>query len=147
MNVRIDRACGHDQPLPGDHFAAGAERNVDARLDVGIARLADRSDAPVLDADIRLDDTPVIENHGVGDDRVDHLCRDALSLAHAVADDLAAAELDLLTVDRVIALDFDPQLGVAQTHPITGGRAVHLRIGAPVDARHDSGPMILPWKP
>ena len=43
---------------------------VDAGLDVGVAGFADARDAPVLDADVGLDDAPVIENHGVGDDRV-----------------------------------------------------------------------------
>ena len=68
----------------------------------------------------------------------------ALALAHAVADHLAAAELDLLAVDRVIALDLDQQLGVAQAHAVAGGGTEHLRVGAPIDTRHDSGPMILP---
>ena len=71
----------------------------DAGLDVGIARLADAADAAVLDADVGLDDAPVVEDHRVGDDRVGHLGRDALALAHAVADDLAAAELHLFAVD------------------------------------------------
>ena len=79
----------------------------DARLDVGIAGLADAGDAAVLDADVGLDDAPVVEDHGVGDDRVDRRCRDALALAHAVADHLAAAEFHFLAVDRVIPLDLD----------------------------------------
>ena len=43
---------------------------VDAGLDVGIAGLADARDAPVLDADVGLDDAPVIEDERIGDDRV-----------------------------------------------------------------------------
>jgi hypothetical protein len=34
--------------------------------------------------------------------------------AHAVADHLAAAELHFLAVDRVVALDFDDELGVTE---------------------------------
>ena len=54
----------------------------------------------------------------------------ALALAHAVADDLAAAELHLLAVDGAVALDLDDQLGVGQAHAVAGGRAVHLGVGA-----------------
>ena len=60
--------------------------------------------------------------------------RDALALAHAVADRLAAAELHLLAVaagaQRVVVLDLDDQLGVGQADPVADGRAEHLGIGA-----------------
>jgi hypothetical protein len=59
----------------------------------------------VLDADIGLDDAPVIDDHGVGDDGIDHFGVDALRLPHAVADDLAAAEFHLFAVDREVAFD------------------------------------------
>src|SRR3979490_62507 len=45
-----------------------------------------------------------------------------LPLPHAVADHLAAAELDLLAVDRAVALDLDNELGIGQTQPIPGRR-------------------------
>src|SRR5207302_814653 len=38
--------------------------------------------------------------------------------------DLAAAELHFLTIDGVVLLDLDDQLGVGQTDAIAGGRAV-----------------------
>ena len=46
----------------------------------------------------------------------------ALALAHAVADHLAAAELDLFAVDGVVALDLDDELGVARRtrSPVVG---------------------------
>ena len=56
---------------------------------------------PSLQADIGLDDAPVVEDQRVGDDGVHGAAgaRD-LRLAHAVADHLAAAELHLLAVER-----------------------------------------------
>ena len=56
---------------------------------------------PSLNADVGFDDAPVIEDQRVGDDGVDRAfgARSACDLAHAVADDLAAAELHLLAID------------------------------------------------
>src|SRR4030067_836762 len=89
MDMRVDRAGGDNQPLAGDRFAAGADADIDARRHVGIAGLADAGDASVLDADIGLDDSPVVENQCIGDDGVDNLFRNPLALAHAIADHLA----------------------------------------------------------
>ncbi len=53
-----------------------------------------------------------------------------LALAHAVADHLAAAELDLLAVDRAVAFDLDDKLGVGEAQPVAGSGAEHRRISA-----------------
>ena len=71
MDVRVEAAGGEDLALAGDHLGAGADDDVDAGLDVGIAGLADGGDAAVLEADVGLDDAPVIEDQRVGDDGVD----------------------------------------------------------------------------
>src|ERR1700730_1495058 len=121
VNVRVDAAGGDDTALTGDDFCAGPDHDIDARLDVGIAGLADTGDAPVVDADIGFDDGPMVEDHGVGDDRIDGALGPALlALPHAVADHLAAAELDLLAVDRAVALDLDDELGIGKAQPVAG---------------------------
>ena len=51
---------------------------------------------------------------------------DALALAHAVADHLAAAELDFLAVDRQVALDLDDQIRIREPHAVADGRPEHL---------------------
>ena len=83
----------------------------------------------------RLDDAPVIDDQGVGDDQIERAVALAWrgALPHAIADDLAAAKLDFVTVDGEILLDFDDQLGVGQANPVAYGRAVHLGIDAPLD--------------
>ena len=86
---------------------------------------------PFAIADIGLDDAPVIDDQRVGDHRVDRafgLRR--LRLAHAVADDLAAAEFDLLAVGGEVALDLDDQVGIGEADAVAGGRAEHVGIGA-----------------
>ena len=60
--MRIDAAGSEDAPLAGDDLGAGPDDDVDARLDIGIAGLADAGDAAVLQADIGLDDAPMVED-------------------------------------------------------------------------------------
>ena len=67
----VDAAGGDDHAFAGDDLGAGADDDVDARLDVGIAGLADAGDAAVLDADVGLDDAPVVDDQRVGDHGVD----------------------------------------------------------------------------
>jgi hypothetical protein len=113
VDVRIDPAGRHDPVFAGDRFGAGPDHDVDPGLDVGVAGLADTADAAVADADIGLDDAPVVEDHGIGDYSVDGTVGTGrLPLPHAVADHLAAAELDLLPIDCVITLDLDNEVGI-----------------------------------
>ena len=133
-DVGVDGAGGDDQAFGGDDLGAGADDDVHARHHILVAGLADGHDALALQADIGLDDAPVVEDQGIGDDAVAGLvfvrAVDALALAHAVADGLAAAELDFLAVNREIAFDFDDQFSVSKAHPVAGGRAEHFGIGA-----------------
>ncbi len=133
MDMRIDPARRDDHAFARDDLGARPDDDGHARLDVRIARLADGGNAAVLQADVGLDDAPVVDDQRVGDDRVGAVLRFALALAHAVADDLAAAEFHLFAVDRVVALDLDDKVGVGQADAVAGGRAEHLRIGAAGD--------------
>ncbi len=148
VDMGVDAARGDDHPLARDHLGARTDDDRHARLDIGIAGLADAGDAAVLDADIGLDDAPMVDDQRIGDHGVDAVARQPLALPHAVADHLAAAELDLLAVDREILLDLDDQRGVGQPHAVADGRPEHLGISLPSDRqRHHSAPMILPLKP
>ena len=127
-------------PSPAMTSVPGPMTIVDAGLDVRVAGLADGGDAAVLEADVGLDDAgDGIDDQRVGDHRIDHLGRAALALAHAVADDLAAAEFHFLAVDREVLLDLDEQLGVGQAQAVADAtamrRAEHFGIGLPADFR------------
>ena len=129
MDVGVEAAGGEDLALARDHFGAGPDDDGDAGLDVRIAGLADGRDEPVLQADVGLDDPPVVEDDGVGDDGVDGAARvGRLRLPHAVADHLAAAELHLLAVSGEILLDLDDELGVGEADAVAGRRAEHLGV-------------------
>jgi hypothetical protein len=141
VDVAVDPAGGEDAALAGDDLRAGADDDVDAGLDVGVAGLADGVDAAVAQGHVGLDDAPVVQDQRVGDDGVDGALRARdLGLAHAVADHLAAAELDLLAVDRAVLLDLDDQVGVGEAHAVADGGAVHGGVGRARHAeRHCSG--------
>src|ERR1700680_2643888 len=130
MNVAIEAAGGEDLSLAGDRLGARAEYDVDVRLDVGIARLADGGDAPVLKANVGFHNAPMVKNHDIGDDRVDGpLGAGDLALAHAIANSFAAAELHLLAVGGEILLHLDEQLSVGEPHLVASGGAKHVGIG------------------
>ena len=148
VDVRVEPAGGDDHALARDDLGGRADDDVHPRLDVGVAGFADAADAPVLDADVGLDDAPVVDDQRVGDHRVGDLGSPPLALAHAVADHLAAAELHLLAVDRAVLLHLDPQVGVGQAHLVARGRAEHLGVGRTRDLQaHQSFPITLPRKP
>src|SRR5580704_10787373 len=152
VDVRVDAAGGDDAALSGDRFGPRPDYDVDAGLDVGVAGFADPADAAVADADIGFDDAPIVEDHGIGDDRVDGAVgAGRLPLPHAVADDLAPAEFDLLAIDRAVALDLDKEFGVGESQPIAGCRPEHRGIGFARDGRrhraYPSLPLILALKP
>ena len=132
VDVAVDRPGGTDHPFAGECFGAGADyqRGVDAILQARIASLADTADHAVAHADVRLEDAARVDDQGVGNDQVGGTggARGARILAHAVADHLAAAELDLVARNRQIALHLQYQLGVGQPHPIAGGGAEHAGV-------------------
>ena len=130
VDVRVDAARGDDHAFAGDDLGAGADHDVDAGLHVRVACLAELRDPAVLDRDVALDDAPPVDHERVGDHRVRHVLRQALALSHAVAYDLAAAELDLFAVRREITLDLDDEIGVGEAHAIaraSGRTSPHRR--------------------
>ncbi len=142
VDVRVDATRGEDRTFARDDLGARADHDVHARLHVRIAGLADARDEPVLERDIGLHDAPVIDDERVRDDGIGDFGGQALALAHAVADRLAAAELHLLAIaaglQREVLLDLDDEARIGQPHAVTGGRAEHLGIGAALEGGHDA---------
>ena len=133
VNVGVDAARSDDHAFAGDDLRARTDHDVHARLDVRIAGLAQPRDPAVLDRKIALDDAPPVDHQRIGDHGVGCVLRHPLALAHAVANDLASTELDLLPVDGEIAFDFDHEIGIGQANPIAHRGAEHFGIGAASD--------------
>ena len=134
VDVRVDAAGRADPALAGDDLGARPDHQprIDAALGQRVAGLADGHDPALPDADVALDDPPVVDDHRVGDDQVavrraHRLVERALVLP--VPDRLAAAEDRLLAVVGVVVLDLDDQLGVGQPDAVAVRRAVLLGVG------------------
>ena len=71
MDVRIDAAGGDDLALARDRLPSRSDDDGDIRLTSGLPALPMAAMSPSLIADVGLDDSPVIEDQRVGDDRID----------------------------------------------------------------------------
>src|SRR5260370_37617336 len=88
--------------------------------------------------------SPVIENEGVGDDRINGaLAAGTWGLTHAIADDFPASELHLLAICREVLLHLDDEVGIREAHLVADRRAKHLRI---VGTTHSVGHSRLPQR-
>src|SRR5512132_787676 len=131
--MHIDAAGSDNLAFASDHFGSGSYNYGDVRLHVGITSFPYCTNMAVLDGDICLHDSPVIENQGVRDDRIHcALAARTLRLTHAVANDLSSSELHLLTVGRVVLLYLDDDVGIREAHFVADGWAKHLRIRSSV---------------
>ncbi len=96
--------------------------------------MADADDEAVFDADVGLDDAEAgVEDEGVGDDEVERLgVGGGGRLAHAVAENLSAAELDLVAVTAAlgdeVALDLDEEFGVGEADLVADGGTEHFGV-------------------
>ncbi len=127
--MRVDGARGDDPSLARDDIGRGADDHVDAVADIGVAGMPDSDDATVPDADIGADDAPPVEDDRVRDDGVEGAVRSGRRrLRHGLADRLAPAEDRLFAADGEVALDLDPQIGVAEPHLVSDGRPVDGRV-------------------
>src|SRR3990167_11429224 len=142
----VDAAGGEDHAFAGDHFGGTADGDGAGRVAVRVPRFAARGDASAFQADVGFNNAPGVDDQRVGDYRVDHVGGAQLTLAHAVADDLAAAELHLVAVGGEVLFDLDPQVGIGQTHLVADGGAEHVGVGLAGNL-HQSAPMMRPAKP
>lgn len=143
VDVRVDGTGREDASVAGDDLGLGADHQVgvDAVHGVGVAGLADAGDPAVADADVGLDDAPVVDDHGTGDHGVGGALRaGGTGLSHGLADDLAAAEHGLVTGESwtagTVLLDLDQQIGVGEPDAVTGGRPEQVRVRGTRDLRH-----------
>ena len=132
MNVGIDSTGGDNLPFAGDHFRSCSyhESCRYSSHDVRISRFTYPSDAPAANADVRFNDSPMVDDDGVCDDEVQGaLCGSSCcGLAHSVAKYFSAAEFGFIAGSGKIALDFHKQIGISQPYTITRRRAVELSV-------------------
>ena len=132
VHVPVDPARGQDPPLAGDDLGRRpdlADRGARRPSRRGCRPCPAPTMRPVADADVALDDAPVIEHDDVRDHGVRRaLRRRAGALQHRLADRLAAAEDGLVAADAAVLLDLEPEIGVGQSQPVADRRPVERAV-------------------
>src|SRR5262245_17885793 len=138
--MRVDAAGSDNAPFACDHLGSGSDNYFDVRLHIGIASLAYCSNTPILNGNIGLRNSPVVENQRVGDDGIDRApAAGTLRLPHAVADDFPASKLHLLAISREVVLHLDDEVRIGEAHLVPDRRAKHLRIGSTAHSAGHAG--------
>src|SRR5262245_48203515 len=108
MDMCVDATGRDNGTFTSDHLGSWTDNNADVRLDVRIAGFTYGSNTSVFDADIGLQNSRVIKNQRIGDDRINRaLTTRTLGLTHAIANNFPATELHLLAIDREILFHFE----------------------------------------
>ena len=134
MNMGINAAGGQNFALAGQNLRSGANDQFgrDTLHQEGIAGLADAANPAVFHSNVGFYNAPVVNHGRIGNHQVRRALGRGLDgrLPHAVANDLAAAELHLISQMGMILLDFNYQIGVGQPDPVANGRPEHGGIPA-----------------
>ena len=146
MDVRVNSAGRHDFSFAGDHLGSRADDHSGsyAAHDIRIAGLADSRDAPVADSDVGLVNSAVVHDHRIGDDQIENAVRGSggRGLAHAIADDFAAAEFRFLAGSREVLFNFDEQFRIGQANAVARSGTVQVRILPPWNFQaHERDPL------
>ena len=97
--MAVVAACGDDHALTGQRLGARANDDVYTGLDIGVASLADGANTAILNANIGLDDAPMVYDQRIGNHQIDStLSAAALALTHAIAYGFATAKFDFFSI-------------------------------------------------
>src|SRR5215471_12164021 len=133
MDVCVDAAGSNNLSFARDCLGSWSNNDVNVWLHIRVTCFPDGCDQTIPDGDIGFHNSPVVQNQGVGDDRIDGaLATRALRLAHAITNDLSPSELHLFTVNGEILLHLDHEVSVRKTKLVANGWTKHLRIGSTI---------------
>lgn len=139
MNMTIHTTISHDVLFSRNDICVRTNNHVGINTlhDIRITCLANTYNDSVLDTNVGLEDTSVVNNQGVCQNQVQAINVGAAgSLTHAVANTLTTSERTLVAVVREVLLDLDPEIGCAQADEITSGRAKHGDVSLALDGEH-----------
>lgn len=143
VDVRVDRSGREQLPVARDDLGLRTDHQVgvDTVHGVRVPGLADADDPAVPDADVGLDDAPVVDDDGPGDDGVGRaLGAGGAGLAHRLPDHLATAEHRLVArvsgAARAVLLDLDEQVGVGEPDAVAGGGSEQVGVHGSLEVRH-----------
>src|SRR4029077_16893356 len=117
VDVNVNPSGSNDFAFAGNHLSSWSDHYVDVRLHIRIASFADGSNVSVLDGDIGLHNAPMVQDHCVGNNRINcALPASTLRLSHAITNDLPASKLDLLAISREVLLWLDNEIGIREAY-------------------------------
>src|SRR5262245_21392164 len=129
MDMDVDPPGRDDLAFSNDDLRSWSNNYGHFWLDVRITCFTYSGDPSVLDTEIGLDNSPVVENERISDYRVDcSFVTRTLRLPHAVANNFPAAELRLFTIRCTVLFYFDNEIRICKAHLIADCWAKHLRI-------------------
>ena len=133
VDVAVDPAGGEDLAVAGDDLGPRPDHQVRVHAvhGVRVAGLAERHDPAVPDADVGLDDAPVVEHDRAGD----HQCparprrgwRSDWPIDSRITLPPPKTASSPAAGPPAVLLDLDQQVGVGQPDPVAGRRAVERR--------------------
>src|SRR5262245_10832826 len=129
MNMCVDAAGSNNLSFACDRFSSWPNNDVNIRLHIWVTSFPDGRNTTIPDRDIGLHNSPVVKNHGVGDDCIHgSLVTRALRLAHAITNDLPASELHFVTVDGEVVFHLNDDVRVCKAQLVTNCWTKHLRV-------------------
>src|SRR5882724_6673769 len=134
MNMTINCPGCNNQIFAGNNLGRRTDNQlrIDTRHRIRVAGLPDLHNPPVSDANVCLDDSPIIDDECIGDHQVQHARRtvsySATTLTHPVAYHLSAAKGDLVTISRKVLLNLDDKLCIRQSYTVARSGPVKVCI-------------------
>ena len=126
VNMRINTACSENTVLTSDDLCAGSNHNINARLRIRIARFTDGVNPPIFQSDVCLDNSPMVDDHRIGNHGIDSDLARGLALPHPITDDLSPTKFHLITVVGSIRFDLDPKRCICESKAISGRGTIHI---------------------
>jgi hypothetical protein len=137
--VAVEATISDDLVLCSNDIGVGTDNHVGINSvhDIRIASFADSYNDAVLDTNIGLIDTSVVNNQSISHDQIQAvgICA-SRSLTHTITNTLTTTKGALIAVSSEVFLNFDPKIGGTQTDDVASGRAKHGNVGFTLESEH-----------
>lgn len=148
MDMAVKAAISYDLLLSSNNIGVGADDHVRINTihNIRVASFADTYDNAILDTDISLIDTSVVNDQSVGENQVQAVdIRTSRGLTHAITNTFSATKGTLITILSKVFLDLDPQISSTQTDKVAGGGTKHGNVGFTLESEHFKVSRITSW--
>src|SRR5260370_36813747 len=128
MEMGIKPARCHNHLFAGNVCSTRPNDDRNPRLNIRISGFSNSRNPAVLYPEISFNDSEMVNDNGIRNDRVSRVLRGPLRLAHPISNYLATAKLDLFSVNGEVLLNLNNEIGIGQPDSVSHGRAEHFRV-------------------